>query len=113
MYLDISHKPRDFLESHFPTIMSRCAELGIDISCEPIPVVPAAHYTCGGILVDNQSRTDVPGLYAVGEASCTGLHGANRMASNSLLECIVFAESVAAHIVETLDNTPAPNGAEP
>jgi L-aspartate oxidase len=113
VFLDISHKSRDFLRNHFPTIMSRCAELGIDICKEPIPVVPAAHYTCGGILVDNQSRTDIPGLYAVGEASCTGLHGANRMASNSLLECIVYAESAAAHMVDTLGDTPAPTMAEP
>ena len=108
VFLDISHKPRDFLQSHFPTVMARCAEFGIDISAEPIPVVPAAHYTCGGILVDNASRTDVAGLYAVGEASCTGLHGANRMASNSLLECIVYAESAASHIAATLDHAPAP-----
>ena len=113
VFLDISHQPRAFLRSHFPTIMSRCMELGIDISKDPIPVVPAAHYTCGGILVDNQGRTDAPGLYAIGEASCTGLHGANRMASNSLLECIVYAESAAAHIAGTLEDTPTPGAAEP
>ena len=100
VFLDISHQSRDFLHNHFPTIMARCEELGIDISAEPIPVVPAAHYTCGGILVDDHSCTDVAGLYAVGESSCTGLHGANRMASNSLLECIVYAES-AANILST------------
>jgi L-aspartate oxidase len=107
VFLDISHKSADFLRSHFPTVMKRCEEFGIDISAEPIPVVPAAHYTCGGILVDKHSHTDVAGLYAVGEASCTGLHGANRMASNSLLECIVYAESAAKHIVDTLDRAPA------
>ena len=106
MFLDISHKSRAFLQSHFPTVMSRCAELGIDISAEPIPVVPAAHYTCGGIVVDTDGHTDVAGLYAIGEASCTGLHGANRMASNSLLECIVYAESAAGHIAKTIDRAP-------
>jgi L-aspartate oxidase len=113
VFLDISHQSRNFLHSHFPTIMARCEELGIDISAEPIPVVPAAHYTCGGILVDNHSCTDVAGLYAVGESSCTGLHGANRMASNSLLECIVYAESAANHIVDSLDGIPAPTAAAP
>ena len=106
VFLDISHKSRAFLQSHFPTVMSRCAEFGIDISAEPIPVVPAAHYTCGGIVVDTDGHTDVAGLYAIGEASCTGLHGANRMASNSLLECIVYAESAAGHIAKTIDRTP-------
>jgi len=108
VFLDISHKPRDFLQSHFPTIMARCAELGIDIGAEPIPVVPAAHYTCGGIVVDTRGRTDRDGLYAIGETSCTGLHGANRMASNSLLECIVYAESAASDIAATLATTAAP-----
>ena len=112
VFLDISHQSRAFLHSHFPTVMSRCDELGIDISAEPIPVVPAAHYTCGGIVVDTHSLTDVAGLYAVGEASCTGLHGANRMASNSLLECIVFAESAAKHIIDTLDHAPSPAKAD-
>ncbi|GAB3277711.1 L-aspartate oxidase [Parahaliea aestuarii] len=108
VFLDISHKSADFLHEHFPTVTQRCAELGIDITREPIPVVPAAHYTCGGIVVDTRGRTDLAGLYAVGEASCTGLHGANRMASNSLLECIVYARSAAGHIAATIDAAPAP-----
>jgi len=111
VFLDISHQPREFLQTHFPTIMSRCAELGIDISAEPIPVVPAAHYTCGGIIVDTNGCTDLDNLYAIGEASSTGLHGANRMASNSLLECIVYAESAAQHIAANLHRIAAPNHA--
>jgi len=99
VYLDISHQSPAFLQEHFPNILARCAELGIDITREPIPVVPAAHYTCGGVLTDLRARTDLAGLYAVGEASCTGLHGANRLASNSLLECLVFARAAVADIV--------------
>ena len=113
VFLDISHRSREFLENHFPTVMARCAEFGIDLASEPIPVVPAAHYTCGGIVVDTRGHTDLANLYAVGEASCTGLHGANRMASNSLLECIVYAESAARHITAVLPEIPAPEPAPP
>lgn len=97
--LDISHKPPAFLREHFPTILARCLELGIDITRQPIPVVPAAHYTCGGIVTDLDGRTDVEGLYAVGETAYTGLHGANRLASNSLLECLVMGSAAAGHIL--------------
>ncbi|MEY4022161.1 MAG: L-aspartate oxidase [Pseudomonadota bacterium] len=96
--LDISHQPPAFLKEHFPTIYARCLELGIDITKQPIPIVPATHYTCGGIVTDLSGRTDLPGLYAVGETAYTGLHGANRLASNSLLECVVLGRAAAQHI---------------
>ncbi len=108
LYLDISHKNDDFIRSHFPTIYARCLELGIDICKQPIPIVPAAHYTCGGVRVDLHSRTDITHLYAVGEVAQTGLHGANRMASNSLLECLVFAKSATDDILASWQKVPAP-----
>ena len=103
VWLDITHKDTDFIIAHFPNIYRRCLKLGIDITADMIPVVPAAHYTCGGVRVDLRSRTDLEGLYAIGECAHTGLHGANRMASNSLLECLVFAEAAAKDILENLD----------
>ncbi|ELR65356.1 L-aspartate oxidase [Photobacterium marinum] len=108
MYLDISHKPADFVQKHFPTIYEKLMGYGIDITKEPIPIVPAAHYTCGGVLVDQQGRTDLDGLYAIGEVSYTGLHGANRMASNSLLECVVYAWSAAEDIIGNLNQVDIP-----
>lgn len=106
VHLDISHQPADFVRGHFPNIYDKLIGLGIDMTREPIPVVPAQHYTCGGIVIDRDGRTDLPGLYAAGECTESGLHGANRLASNSLLECFVFGEACAADIAARWDSLP-------
>ncbi len=113
VYLDISHKPADFITSRFPTVHRQCLKFGFDMTKEPLPVVPAAHYTCGGIMTDLRGHTDLPGLYAVGECTHSGMHGANRLASNSLLECLVLGQAAGADIRETLPRFLEPPAVSP
>lgn len=113
VYLDISHREASFILEHFPTVYERCKHYGFDITQQAIPVVPAAHYLCGGVVAKINGCTDLDGLYAIGETACTGLHGANRMASNSLLECLVMADAAAAHISQMLDRVDHPLALQP
>lgn len=108
VFLDISHKDKKFITKYFPNLYQKCLSFGFDMAQQPLPVVPAAHYTCGGIKTDLYGRSDLVGLYAIGEVACTGLHGANRMASNSLLECLVFADSAASHILSHFQSFSVP-----
>ncbi|QLH42807.1 MAG: L-aspartate oxidase [Coxiellaceae bacterium] len=111
--LDISHKSAAFIREHFPNVYQRCLQYGFDMTQQPLPVVPAAHYTCGGVITDLSGQTDIENLYAIGEVACTGLHGANRMASNSLLECIVFANACSQRIKNTIASLTSPAPAKP
>ena len=113
VYLDISHKTADFITSHFPNVYKNCLNFGFDITKKPIPVVPAAHYTCGGIVTDQHGRTNLLGLYAIGETACTGLHGANRIASNSLLECVVYGKAASDDIKNTIAKLKPPQPVPP
>ena len=108
VYLNISHREPSFITQHFPNIYKRCLEFGIDITEHRIPVVPAAHYTCGGVMINERGETDIQNLYAIGETSCSGLHGANRMASNSLLECFVVAFGAASSISDRINKVDLP-----